>query len=75
MKCPNCGSTAQVRSTGAPVLSDNKEVLYEHFTCGCGCYFDTDYERNSEGAWEWNWTHIHFVDKEMIGRFQKPLDK
>ena len=66
MRCPNCGSTAQVRSTGAPTLSDNGSVLTETFTCGCGCYFDTDYERNAEGAWEWHWLQIHFVDKEMI---------
>lgn len=71
MKCPNCGSTAQVRSTGAPVLSTNEKVLTEHFTCGCGCYFYTDYERNSEGAWEWYWMQVHFVDKEMIKKFEK----
>ena len=52
MRCPHCGSTAQVRSTGAPVLSDNELFLTEHFTCGCGCYFDTDYERvvNKKGS-------------------------
>ena len=69
MKCPNCGSTAQVRSTGAPTLSVNELVLTENFTCGCGAYFSTDYERNEEGAWEWNWTHIHFVDKDLIKKF------
>ena len=71
MKCPYCGSSAQVRSTGAPTLSVNESILTEAFTCGCGCYFDTDYERNEEGAWEWYGVQIHFVDKEMIKKFQK----
>lgn len=71
MKCPNCGSTAQVRSTGSPTLSDNKEVLYEHFTCGCGCHFTAEYFRNDEGAWEWCWMQINFVDKKMIKKFEK----
>ena len=71
MKCPNCGSSAQVRSTGAPTLSVNELVLTENFTCGCGAYFSTYYERNEERTWEWSWTHIHFVDKEMIKKFEK----
>ena len=69
MRCPHCGSTAQVRSTGAPTLSSNELVLTENFTCGCGAYFSTDYERNSEGAWEWHFVTIHFVDKDLIGKF------
>ena len=71
VRCPHCGSSAQVRSTGAPTLSDNEEVLYEHFTCGCGCHFTAEYVRNDEGAWEWYWTQLNFVDKEMIKKFQK----
>ena len=71
MRCPHCGSTAQVRSTGAPVLAENELVLTESFTCGCGCYFDTDYTRNDKGAWEYSFTYIHFVDKETIKKFEK----
>lgn len=72
MKCPHCGSTAQVRSTGAPILSYNELVLTENFTCGCGAYFSTYYERNSEDdSWEWTWTHLHFVDKEVMKKFKK----
>ena len=71
MRCPNCGSTAQVRSTGAPTLSDNELVLTENFICGCGAYFSTCYERNEEGAWEWNWLQLHFVDKEFPRKFKK----
>lgn len=74
MKCPNCGSTAQVRSTNAPILSDNKLVLYERFSCGCGCLFDIEYKKNAEDIWEWYSTFIHFVDKELIKTFQT-LDK
>ena len=71
MKCPHCVSTAQVRSTGAPTLSDNELILTERFTCGCGCLFDIDYERNRDDIWEWETTVIHFVDKELIKKFQK----
>ena len=44
MKCPNCGSTAQVRI-------DNHETyvwkdivsVYLIYKCGCGCQFDLEY--------------------------------
>lgn len=68
MKCPHCGSTAQVKALGVPVLSDNKMVLTEHFDCGCGCWFYTDYERNADGAWEWCFTGIHAVYTEEVAR-------
>ena len=71
MRCPNCGSTAQVRSTGAPTLSSNELVLTENFICGCGAYFSTYYERNEEGVWEWDWLQLHFVDKELPRKFKK----
>lgn len=49
MRCPNCGSTAQVRSLE---ISNSENVLTEKFICGCGCRFDADYTRNSDGIWE-----------------------
>lgn len=52
MKCPNCGSTAQVRVENEPKLVDNGEILLEGFFCGCGCHFEVDYARNENGFWE-----------------------
>ena len=65
VRCPHCGSSAQVRSSGVS-LSDNGLVMTENFTCGCGCWFERDSERNSEGNWEFTWQTIHCVDPEMV---------
>ena len=47
MKCPNCGSTAQVR------LDDHETyvwkdivAVYLNYKCGCGCRFTTRLEAN-----------------------------
>lgn len=63
VKCPNCGSTAQVRCIGGPFLSDNKRILSENFNCGCGAHFEVDYERNDESYWEVSEIFIHFIKK------------
>lgn len=52
MKCPNCGSTAQVRMECEPKLSYFGGILMEGFLCGCGCHFEVDYARNENGFWE-----------------------
>ena len=44
-KCPNCGSTAQVKEC-TPFTTPNEEYLCFDYICGCGCYF------NKEGATE-----------------------
>jgi transcription elongation factor Elf1 len=38
-KCPNCGSTAQVRPVGLPTISRNGDYLLSRFSCGCGREF------------------------------------
>ena len=63
MKCPNCGSTAQVRNTYPPTISNNREVLIEGFTCGCGCHFSVEYQRNNKGVWEHYWTCVDYIKK------------
>lgn len=43
MKCPNCGSSAQVRL----VWQDEDMLLNHHFRefkCGCGCQFMATYQ-------------------------------
>ena len=51
MKCPNCGSTAQVRMECEPKLIDNDEILMEGLFCGCGYHFEVRYARNENGFW------------------------
>ena len=36
IKCPNCGSTAQVKLTSTEKRHDDWEWL-ETYKCGCGC--------------------------------------
>jgi len=61
IKCPHCGSTAQVRKTYNPTVSDNEEILTEGYICGCGCHFSVEYKRNDEGLWEHYWTCVEYV--------------
>ena len=43
IKCPNCGSTAQIKCTWVDenVYDDN---LYREYNCGCGCNFFVTYK-------------------------------
>lgn len=43
IKCPNCGSSAQVRKNEAFTDSEGNYV-YCDYVCGCGCYFDPTVE-------------------------------
>lgn len=39
-KCPNCGSTAQVKVIETNFVEDGwKITLYRDYECGCGCCF------------------------------------
>ena len=59
-KCPNCGSTAQVRLTTPlrPSLS-TPGFMVEGGECGCGCHFSTEYKRNDKGILEF---YADFID-------------
>lgn len=38
VRCPHCGSTAQVTHNGyVDLCGDGK--MYKHYVCGCGCIF------------------------------------
>lgn len=40
VKCPNCGSSAQVkRELAVPSESANGDSIFIHYNCGCGCHF------------------------------------
>lgn len=43
IKCPRCGSSAQVKLNPTAVVSSNQEVLTLGCECGCGCHFTVDY--------------------------------
>ena len=49
VKCPHCGSSAQVKLNDKAVLSDNQDWLTLGAECGCGCQFTLEYE---VGAYE-----------------------
>ena len=40
-KCPNCGSTAQVKfiKTTKSYFCGGASSHYHNYKCGCGCYF------------------------------------
>ena len=49
VKCPNCGSTAQVNLVACDNLGDKDTArlheVYQHYECGCGCSFYIEWER------------------------------
>lgn len=55
IKCPNCGSTAQVKEIGC--YDDNKKFV-EKFLCGCGCQFNKNHY--------WCGDTIYLVNVEII---------
>lgn len=40
-KCPNCGSTAQVKEC-TPFTTPDGEYICFDYVCGCGCYFNKE---------------------------------
>ena len=43
VKCPNCGSTAQVK-INKPILSIDSKYVNTTCKCGCGCLFTLEHE-------------------------------
>ena len=47
VKCPNCGSTAQVRLICGTDLNDEHSAdlnwVHQHWSCGCGRTFHIDW--------------------------------
>ena len=42
VRCPNCGSTAQVRLARIMRSGKHNERI-EEYNCGCGCHFKATY--------------------------------
>ena len=51
VNCPCCGRYDQNEQLGNFRLSDNKLLLIERFSCGCGTVWENWYERNEYGYW------------------------
>jgi hypothetical protein len=57
VKCPHCGSTAQVKLNGSASLSRNQQYLTLGCECGCGCHFTVDYNIN-----DYEEAHIEYIE-------------
>ena len=52
IKCPNCGSTAQVKETFSN-YSTNIKAQCNSYKCGCGCLFSIRRYDNGQTHGEW----------------------
>jgi hypothetical protein len=52
IKCPNCGSTAQVRETFSN-YSTSLNAQCNSYQCGCGCLFHTRAYPDGRICGEW----------------------
>lgn len=43
VKCPNCGSTAQVEYLGESASSGCYDTFERDYVCGCGCEFVVEF--------------------------------
>ena len=53
IKCPNCGSTAQVRETFSN-YSTSLEAQCNSYQCGCGCLFHTRTYQDGKMYGKWS---------------------
>lgn len=59
IKCPHCGSSAQVKLSPTARLSDNQAYLTLGAECGCGCNFTADYY-----VPEPQWINIEYIERK-----------
>ncbi len=58
IKCPYCGSTAQVKLSPTASLSRNNQILTLGCECGCGCNFTVDYDVN-----DYSQANIEYIER------------
>ena len=58
VRCPHCGSTAQVKLSPTASLSRNKAWLILGCECGCGCHFTVDYNIN-----DYDEAFVEYIEK------------
>ena len=61
IKCPHCGSSAQVKLSPIASLSRNQQYLTLGCECGCGCNFTVDYNTNN-----YEEAHIEYIEKKEV---------
>lgn len=61
IKCPHCGSSAQVKLSPTASLSRNKAWLTLGCECGCGCNFTVDYNINNYSE-----SNIEYIEKKEV---------
>lgn len=59
IKCPNCGSTAQVKLISTEMRHDDWEWL-ETYKCGCGCTIERRVQVREEIVRSASGTMIHY---------------
>ena len=64
MKCPHCGSTAQVRKE-SNYFAEEDDALIIFYTCGCGAHFRAEYKENAEGIYQYYTKYIVKIDKNL----------
>ena len=52
IKCPNCGSTAQLKETFSN-FSSCLNALCKSYRCGCGCYIQTQTYPDGKTIGKW----------------------
>lgn len=52
IKCPNCGSTAQVKETFSN-YSTSLEAQCNSYKCGCGCLFNIRQYKDGNTYGDW----------------------
>lgn len=60
IKCPNCGSTAQVK-IDKPVLSQNGRYINTPCECGCGCVFTLEHELS-----DYDCVYVEHIERKEV---------
>lgn len=64
IKCPHCGSTAQVKVIKSVISKITNHLIIE-YKCGCGCCFETQYNENEKGIYQHLATFVTCVVNEF----------
>ena len=67
IKCPNCGSTAQVRIIEQKTFTPHERHIDTVYKCQCGCGKQFAYhEETTIGLFKYDWAgYEHYVNKRV----------
>ena len=69
IKCPHCGSTAQVRKNSNGFYWENDD-MWISYDCGCGAHFVVEYKENNKGIYEHYTTYVQHTEKDLSKRWK-----